>query len=269
MRSVVPKVTSGRTATWLAAAAAIAGLAGCYASTEPATEISIRGATLNARGTANEGPASSYFEYGPTSVAGFQLRTPHLRWPAGASGPFSDTTRFLGPLYADTEYKFRVCGSDEEDLNAPTVCAQTRTFRTPPATRDAVLGGWRFGLSVGSAAGEVDASAKPDGSDLTGRMRHQLHEPNTIFAGRVTCLRVSGSTGVVGAIGRRTTDGTEPDPNGTPNASSLVTIADGGPGGSDRVGVTTSSSTAPPNCAAGPPASGTASLPTINVYDAR
>ena len=248
-----------------AAVVASIALAGCYASTEPATDVSIRGATLNARGTANNGPASSYFEYGPTSLAGFERRTPFLRWPAGASGPFSDTTRFLGPLYADTEYKFRVCGSDDDDLNAPAVCAQTRTFRTPPATDDAVLGGWRFGISPGFAAGEVDASAEPNGSNPRGTMRHQLHEPNTIFAGRVTCVHVSGRTGVVGAVGRRTTDGTEPDPNGTPNASSVVTVVDGGPGGSDRVGVTLSSSTAPPACTAG--TSGTTFLATINVYD--
>ena len=135
----------------------------------------------------------------------------------------------------------------------------------PPATRDAVLGGWRFGISPGFAAGEVDASAQPDGSAPTGRVRHQLHEPNTIFAGRVTCLRVSGRTGVVGVVGRRTTDGTEPDPNGTPNASSVVTVIDGGPGGSDRVGVTLSSSTAPPSCTAG--TTGGTFLPTVNVYD--
>jgi hypothetical protein len=248
-----------------AAVMASIALVGCYASTEPATDISIGGATLHARGTANNGRASSYFEYGPTSVAGFERRTPGLGWPAGASGPFSETTRFLGPLYADTDYKFRVCGSNADDLNGPRVCAQTRTFRTPQATKDAVIGGWSFGISPGFAAGGVNASAEPNGSNPGGTMRHQLHEPNTIFAGRVTCVQVSGRTGVVGAVGRRTTDGTEPDPNGTPNASSVVTVVDGGPGGSDRVGVTLSTSTAPPACTAG--TSGTTFLPTINVYD--
>lgn len=220
---------------------------------------------LHARGTANNGPASSYFEYGPTSLTGFERQTPGHRWPAGASGPFSDNTRFLGPLYANTDYKFRVCGSDDDDLNGPTVCAQTRTFRTPPATKDAVIGGGRFGISPGFAAGEVDAFAEPNGSNPGGTMRHQLHEPNTIFAGRVTCVQVSGRTGVIGAVGRRTTDGTEPDPNGTPNASSVVTVVDGGPGGSDRVGVTQSTSTAPPACTGG--TSFMTFLATINVYD--
>jgi hypothetical protein len=250
-----------------AAAAVILALGGCYASTEPATDISIRSAKLHARGTANNGPASAYFEYGPTSQPGFGLRTGDLNFPAGASGPFSATTAFFGPLYADTEYRFRVCGRDE-GLNEPTVCAQTRTFRTPAATRDAVLGGWRGGISPGFPAGETDASADPNGANPTGRLRHQLYEPNTIFSGRVTCLRVSGRTGVIGAVGQRTTDGTEPDPNGTPSASSLVTVVDGGPGGSDRVGVTLSSSTAPPDCGAGPSQTFGTFLPTVNVYDA-
>src|SRR4029453_4803407 len=98
-------------------AVAVVSLAGCYASTEPATDITFSGATFNARGTANDGPASAYFEYGPTSLSGFETRTASIRFPAGASGPFS-AKPFLGPLYAGTEYKFRVCGRDDR-LNSP------------------------------------------------------------------------------------------------------------------------------------------------------
>ncbi len=38
-------------------------LGGCYGSTEPATNIGEDSATLRAQGTANNGPATSYFEY--------------------------------------------------------------------------------------------------------------------------------------------------------------------------------------------------------------
>ena len=43
-------------------------LAGCYGSTEPATEVAFDSAKLNGRGTADKGPAFSYFEYAPTST---------------------------------------------------------------------------------------------------------------------------------------------------------------------------------------------------------
>jgi hypothetical protein len=134
---------------------------------------------------------------------------------------------------------------------------------------DAVLGGWANGLGAGAPAGTVDARADPDGANPRGTLRHQLYAPSTIFRGRVTCLRVSGFTATVGAVGQRTTDGTEPDPGGPPNASSLVTVVDGGPHATDRTGVTTSSSTAPPNCAAGPTQTFGATIPAVNVYDAR
>ncbi len=39
-------------------------LAGCYGSTEPATDVRPNSAVLQARGTANDGPAFSYFELG-------------------------------------------------------------------------------------------------------------------------------------------------------------------------------------------------------------
>ena len=50
----------------LVIAAALA-LAGCYGSTEPATQIDFDQATLNAHGTANAGDAHVYFQYWQTS----------------------------------------------------------------------------------------------------------------------------------------------------------------------------------------------------------
>jgi hypothetical protein len=44
--------------------ALVAGVfAGCYGSTEPATDIGPESATLQGHGTANNGPAKSWFQY--------------------------------------------------------------------------------------------------------------------------------------------------------------------------------------------------------------
>jgi hypothetical protein len=258
-----------RRAAAVLASAALVGLAGCYGSTEPATNVTYDSAQLNARGTADNGPAYSYFEYGPTDVSPQAFRTATRSWPAGASGAFSEKvggpTSGPGPLYASTRYSVRVCGND---AGKQPVCAQTLTFTTPPPVKDAAEGFWQNGLSPGFPAGQVNASADPNGANPSGTLRHQLYAPNTIFSGRVTCLRVSGRTAIVGAVGQRTTNGQEPNPNGPPNASSVVTIVDGGPQSTDTTGVSMSSSTAPPSCSSGPTANGRSAAGTVNVYDA-
>jgi hypothetical protein len=68
-------------------------LAACYGSTEPATSIGEDSATLHARGTANNGPATSYIEYwtdGDPLPGQSGPRTPVRSWPAGVSGAFSE-----------------------------------------------------------------------------------------------------------------------------------------------------------------------------------
>jgi hypothetical protein len=251
-------------------AAAVIGLAGCYGSTEQATSVTFDSAQLNARGTADNGPAESYFEYGPTDNGAFGLRTQRRSWPAGASGAFSERIGGpgdpRGPLYASTAYSYRVCGND---VGKQPVCAQARTFTTPAPVKDAAEGGWQNGLSPGFPAGGVNASAGPSGQSPSGMLRHQLYAERTIFSGRVTCLNVSGRTAIVGAVGAATTDGAEPDPNtNPPTHTSVVTIVDGGPPAIDKTGVTLSAGSTPPSCATGPPANGSSIAGTVNVYDA-
>lgn len=260
-----------RVVAWAALAAAIAGLTGCYASTEPATEVTQDGARLNAHGTADAGPAETFFEYWPTAGGAPVLRTLTRTWPTGASGPLSEAIggmTFPGPLSASTQYSFRVCGND---VGAQPVCAQTRTFTTPAPIRDAARGFWADFMSPHAPSGRVDASAGPSGKRPTGTVSHFLYEFAIAFAGRVTCLRVRGDRAVVGAIGSVTRDGSAPDPDADPpTASTLLTILDGGPSGVDRTNVAFDpGSGAPPRCSAGatdgtPSASG-----SVNVYDAR
>jgi hypothetical protein len=243
---------------------ATAALSGCYASTEPATNVTVSRATLNARGTANSGPASSYFQYGPTGTD-LLFATARQEWPAGASGRFTGTTATgLLPLEPGTEYRFRVCGNDAGE---EPVCAQWRTFRTPSTpVQDEALGYWRYGFGAGSPEGQVDARADRDGSNARGTLWVRQPFDAVWFSGRVTCLSVSGHSAVVGAVGRRTTDGSEPDPNAAPNASAVLRIRDDDPNG-DFAAVALSSTTTPPACTGGPEPIRSLS-PTLDVYDA-
>jgi hypothetical protein len=195
-------------------------LGGCYASTEPATEVGQSSARLNAQGTADNGEAQSYFEYWPTGSPALSSTTAALRWPAGASGPFSRTVE---GLYPSTSYSFRVCGRDLAATNF--ACAQTRTFTTAAATRDEVWGGWFAGPSF---HGTIRARAGPPGGRPSGYLS------TSSFTGFVTCLAVDGDRAVVGAIGQ--------------GASMVMAVVDGGPSGADSASVATAPVQVPPSC---------------------
>jgi hypothetical protein len=219
-----------------------AAVTGCYASTEPASDVTGDTAKLHARGTANSGPARSYFEFWPTN-GGAHRYTATLRWPAGASGPFAQNVR---ALEADTEYSFRVCGSDEDQ--ASDVCANTRTFTTGPLTNDWVSASWFLSSAF---YGGVYARGGPNGENPTGGVDTAsecgISPPCIMFEGSVSCLAVSGNRAVVGAVGEETTFD-EPDPTPTP-ATRLVTVVDDGDG-AGRISYTGASGSTPPDCAA-------------------
>jgi hypothetical protein len=208
-------------------------LAGCYGSTEPATDIGPESATLNANGTANNGPATTHFEYWVTGSTNEPRWTEDRDWPAGASGAFTEK---VAGLYAGRQYSFRMCGADGD---GDPVCAQTRTFTTAPPVQDSVTGSW--GPSP-HTTGSVDARSGPSGENPEGRFSaRQLFD--TIFAA-VTCLRVSGSRAVVGGVGRSTPDAPEP------NSTFLAAFVDGGPSGMDGFAVRIRpGTTTPPDCA--------------------
>jgi hypothetical protein len=242
---------------------------GCYGSTEPATNVRFDGAQLNGRGTANSGRASSFFEYWPTANPQAKLTTDPQHWPAGASGPFSATISaksFNGPLYAGTAYSFRMCGSDE---GQSAICAQTRSFTTPRPTKDAVEGFWKDTLASPHVnTGTVLAMAGSSGP--TGTLTFSYRKQSAYdYAGRVTCLVVTGSRAVVGSVGEVTTDGSPPNSNANPPTATLVaTIVDGGPGVVDSADVTlTPGSSTPPSCTS-PPSPSVQATESVNVYDA-
>lgn len=219
-------------------------LAGCYGSTEPATDVGIDSATLNGYGTANNGRAHSYFEYWLTGSEHDPFRAGGYDVPAGARGPISAKLRNLP---AGSSYSFRLCGYDynAEGEGGPEVCAQTRTFTTKPPVEDSVRGGFWSGCC---SRFQVDAKSAPTGANPSGSVTWYVHsssslDPPRLFSGTVTCLAINGSRAAVGAVGTWRQQGS-PDSN----ATFLITIVDGRTEEDTYHEVETAGS-APPDCA--------------------
>jgi hypothetical protein len=188
---------------------------------------------LNAKGTANNGPARSYFEYWPNGGSGWTTDT--RQWPSGASGPISEkVTR----LYAGKTYFFRACGADGTS-GGTFACAQTRQFATPAPVQDSVAGFWNPSPHF---EGSVNAHSGPAGQNANGTAL--LRWSFATFTGNVTCLLVQGNKATVGAVGHtyESADAKE---------TLLLTVVDGGPSGAiDTVYPDiTEGSTTPPSCA--------------------
>jgi hypothetical protein len=217
---------------------AVVLLAGCYASTEPATDVGSESATLRAHGTADKGPATSWFEYEVTGRVGDPALTRELSWPAGASGPI---TQKVEDLSASAPYSFRVCGWDNE---TEAVCAQTRTFTTKAATEDAAHGGWWSGCC---ASFGVNARSGPGGENARGtvgeRRGNSFDPVSTSYQGTVTCLEVDGRRAVIGSVGELKTD-----PSGTTRTVSLLVLAVDGVTAADAYATQGYGPASPPNC---------------------
>ena len=175
----------------------VAVCAGCYGSTEPATDIGEDRATLRGQGTANNGPASSHFEYwtdGDPLPGQARLRTPTRSWPAGASGPISER---LSDLLVASRYHFRLCGNDQ---GGTPVCAQTRTLSTPTPAGDYVKGSFSGSAPPAGIAYTVRFNARsgPTGQNARGTVK-------LTFAGQtqtdtVVCLTVGKTFATIGVV---------------------------------------------------------------------
>ena len=113
-----------RLATTVALVGMALGLVACEGQTAPATSIRATSATINLTGSANNGPAYSYFEYWKTATPAAKVKTPTRSWPAGAEGTFGER---VNGLARDTPYTFRACGADAGDA---AVCQPSRSFTT-------------------------------------------------------------------------------------------------------------------------------------------
>jgi hypothetical protein len=219
----------------------VALLTGCYASTEPATDVGSETATLRGHGTADKGQAQSWFEYEETGRVGDPQQTNQLTWPGGASGPIIQK---VSDLSASTPYTFRVCGTD---VATDPVCAQTKTFTTKPPTEDVAHGGWWSGCCNSFA---VNARSGPGGENARGSMGltvgNSFDPVSRHFGGTVTCLEVDGRRAVIGAVGQVTTS-----PPGTSAPATLLALVVDGVTAADQFEVhDIVSGSTPPDCEA-------------------
>jgi hypothetical protein len=242
-------------------------LTGCYGNTTPATNLIPDGATLNAKGTANNGPAFSYFEYWKAATPNDKTRTPTRQWPAGASGPFSERIgpeRGQAPLQQNTAYEFRLCGGDDE--TKPAACVPSRAFTTPRG--DAVDGSSPTDPEPGEGSVSIHAWSGPSGESAQGTVSTRSGVGSTFFSGTVNCLVVHGNAAAVGAVG------TVSSPQGTVPASILIqleTTADPAVAYLDTFGLQLGAQPggpAPtPQCPASPSATTAADRPSFLIQD--
>jgi hypothetical protein len=219
-------------------------LVGCYGQTKPATHLAPNGAWLEADGTADNGPAYTYFEFWKTSEPSHKTQTVTRNWPATASHAFheevpltlsSDLTLSRGLTYG-TSYSYRLCGGDQ---GQPAKCAQTQSFTTPVG--DSVDGYFAFGYRNSDPKWFFNAWSGAAGQSPDGKVI-QSDLFNT-FDGHVTCLAVNGNRAAIGATGTQT------DYQGTSQEKSyLVTVEVPNSAGVQTLGVQ-DNGTAAPDCA--------------------
>ena len=178
-----------RAAIAMLALCAVLACTGCYGSTEPASDITLLGATLNGAGTTDNGDASVFFQLWPSAFPDRLRETLHFTVPGGTTGP---VTRHSGyGLALDTQYSFRLCGAEG---GQPPVCAQTRTFRMPKPDGDAVVG--FVPQAYGFRALFIQAQSDPTGGSPSGDL-----SVTGAFSGAVDSMQVVDNRAAVHATG--------------------------------------------------------------------
>lgn len=235
-------------------------VAGCYGSTEPASNIGYDNAVFEGKGTTGQAGTHVFFQWWQAGRADNVLSTPGTDIGGNVTGPFSEPPFASAPLLRPaTQYFFRLCGRESS-----TICAQTLSLTTLTPTGDRVHGTFAFGSDL-STVGTVDALSDRTGANPTGKLSLPATPDATTdeFSGKVTCVKVNGSQAVVGAIGS--------DNEGA--AAGLLEINDNDRDTpnmtADRVDWQVTHGTTPPNCATRP--FGASRAPTasyVYVYDA-
>jgi hypothetical protein len=222
-------------------------LVGCYGETQPATDLRPNFARLHGQFTANNGPASSWFEYWATSDPDHKWQTAERDWAAGESGPVEADAPVLigGPesrLRDGTSDSFHLCGRDGTDTRNPSGCAQTQTFTTPVG--DGVEGAFAEGFRFVEPQFTFRASSGPAGENVEG----SLHERGfSEFNGFASCFAIHGERAAVGAVGyRRSTQGLDTDWH---PATELLSFDTSPPGQDTYHVVITPGTLTPPDCA--------------------
>ena len=235
-------------------------VAGCYGSTEPATNIGYDNAAFRGKGTTGQDGTHVFFQWWQAGRPDNVLSTSGADIQGNVTGPYSEPPFAQAPLLRPaTEYFFRLCGRE-----SATTCAQTRSLTTLTPTGDRVHGAFASGSDL-STGGSVDARSDRTGGGPSGglSLSSSPETPGPGFRGDVTCMKVAGNQAVVGAVG--TDQGV--------TASGLLEITDNDldtPNmAADRVNWQVTHGTTAPDCA-GQPFGGDRApqLSYLYVYDA-
>jgi hypothetical protein len=217
-------------------------LVGCVGITDPATNVGQMTARLNAHGRTDDTSAHFYFRYAnqeadlPTAAA---KRTPTRTVPAhrpdnGEFGYFGENVTGLSP---GRNYFFELCGGDDKP-GAPDWCGgRQRFFTEPSSSQDSVAGEMEAGAIVFIV--RFKAASGPQGQNADGwfEFRNPRNGAGN-FDARITCLEVEGSRAAMGLV--------IPGSDGS-TSGLIVTLTDGGPGGTDTIG--SAPDDVPPDCA--------------------
>jgi hypothetical protein len=215
----------------------VLALPGCVGITDPATNVGQTTARLNAHGRTDDISAHFYFRYAnqeadlPTAAA---KRTPTRTIPAhrpdnGEFGYFGENVTGLSP---GRNYFFELCGGDDKP-GAPDWCGgRQRFFTEPSSNQDSVTGEMTAGAIVFIV--RFKAASGPQGQNADGWFEFR----NPRNGAGITCLEVEGSRAAMGLVIQGSNGST---------SGLIVTLTDGGPGGTDTIG--SAAGDVPPDCA--------------------
>jgi hypothetical protein len=217
-----------------ASASFLIALAGC-GQTDYASDVTEDSAQLNATiTTLTDGvETNAWFEYWPAASPSNVQQTPGH--DVTATGPLSDD---IGGLANHTEYRYRLCGTEDD---SEVVCAQERRFTTgrttvqaygetetsnPNAPSVQYYSDLDFDLVEDPSGVSGPAFARANYAGGFGILRFELGSHSDP---EITCFSVDGNTAVVGLF----------NTDGTFSLQGFVQLVDGGPLGSglDRAAV--------------------------------
>ena len=212
----------------------LVALAGC-GQTDYASQVTEDSAQLNGTiTTLTDGvETNAWFEYWPAAAPANVTETAHQA--ATATGPIDAD---VGDLDNHTEYRYRLCGTEDD---SEVVCAQTRRFTTgrttvqaygetehsnPNAPSVQYFSDFDFDLVEEPSGLSGPAFVQANYAGGAGVFRFQLGSHGDP---EITCFSVDGNTAVIGLF----------NTDGTYSLQSFVQLVDGGPLGSglDRASV--------------------------------
>jgi glucose/arabinose dehydrogenase len=173
----------------------VLAVVGCASgSTDPATDVTDRAATLHAHGSAGGDPTTYWFQYGTSTSYGTE--TTHR--DAGSSTSQQNVSERITGMSPDTTYHFRVCASNK----AGSGCGADKTFRTGSP---GMLPGFQETVAFSGLTNPTSVRFSPDGrvfvAERSGLIQvfDGLDDPTpTVFADLRTKVHAFWDRGLLG-----------------------------------------------------------------------